>query len=179
MPKLGRKEGEMKKYEFIGEVIQIDGHNLKRIRALIDFGKVKANEIGGYIESENNLSHSGDAWIYGNAQVSGNAQVYGDARVCGDAQVSGDAQVCGDARVSGDALVSGENDIFTIGPIGSRQDITTFFKTCTGYIGVRCGCFWGTLQDFLDKVNERHGDNEFGQAYRLAAEIAKLKMENK
>ena len=151
----------MKKYEFTGEVIQINGHNLKQIRALIDFGKVKANEIGGYIESENNLSHSGDAWI------------------CGDARVYGDAWICGDAQVSGNARVSGENDIFTIGPIGSRQDITTFFKTRTGYIGVRCGCFWGTLQDFLDKVNERHGDNEFGQAYRLAAEIAKLKMENK
>ena len=163
----------MKKYEFTGEVIQINGHNLKQIRALIDFGKVKANEIGGYIESENNLSHSGDAWICGDAQVSGNA------RVCGNAQVYGDARVFGDAQVSGNARVSGENDIFTIGPIGSRQDITTFFKTRTGYIGVRCGCFWGTLQDFLDKVNERHGDNEFGQAYRLAAEIAKLKMENK
>ncbi len=175
----------MKKYEFTGEVIQINGHNLKQIRALIDFGKVKANEIGGYIESENNLSHSGDAWIcgdarvYGDAWICGDAQVSGNARVCGNAQVYGDARVFGDAQVSGNARVSGENDIFTIGPIGSRQDITTFFKTRTGYIGVRCGCFWGTLQDFLDKVNERHGDNEFGQAYRLAAEIAKLKMENK
>jgi hypothetical protein len=47
---------------------------------------VKAGDIGGFIESEKNLSLTGDAWVYGNARVYGDAQVRGDARVYGNAQ---------------------------------------------------------------------------------------------
>ena len=48
------------------------GRTLFRIEATRDIEKfgVKKGELGGYVESEENLS--GDAW------VSGNAQVYGD-----------------------------------------------------------------------------------------------------
>lgn len=47
----------MKKYEFTGETKVIAGVTLKRIRALISFGFVVKGEIGGFIESEKNLSH--------------------------------------------------------------------------------------------------------------------------
>ena len=53
----------------------------------MSFGDVAEGELGGFIERENNLDQSGDAWVYGDAQVCG------DARVCGDAQVYGDAPV--------------------------------------------------------------------------------------
>ena len=46
--------GRLKKYEFTGETREIDDYNrtvLKRIRAVRDFGKVKAGEIGGWIET--------------------------------------------------------------------------------------------------------------------------------
>jgi len=36
---------------------------------------------------------SGNAWVFGSAQVSGDALVSGDARVYGNARVSGDARV--------------------------------------------------------------------------------------
>ncbi len=95
----------MKKYEINGE---------NRVVALCDFGYVKKGDVGGFIESENNLSHEGKCWVsgnarvHGNALVSGNAQVYGNARVYGDALVSGNARVHGDALVSGNALVHGD-----------------------------------------------------------------------
>jgi predicted RNA-binding Zn-ribbon protein involved in translation (DUF1610 family) len=38
------------------------------------------------------------------------------------------------------------------------------------------GCFTGTLDDFLAKVTETHGDNKHAAAYRLAAELAKVRM---
>lgn len=51
------------------------GTSLKRIVALRDFCDVRKGDTGGLIESEANLSHDGDAWVFGNARVSGNAKV--------------------------------------------------------------------------------------------------------
>jgi hypothetical protein len=63
------------KYELLtDQTIEVQGRTLFRIRALRDFGIVKANEIGGFVENEKNLSREGDAWVYGDAEVSGNAR---------------------------------------------------------------------------------------------------------
>ena len=95
----------MKKYELIADqFIEVLGRKLYRIRALVSFSNVSVGDIGGYVESEKNLS--GNAWVYGDAQVSGNAQVFGDAWVYGDARVFGDAQVSGNAWVSASARLS-------------------------------------------------------------------------
>ena len=116
----------MKKYELTEETKVIGGKTLFRIRALRSFGGIKAGDLGGFIENERNLSHGGNAWVGGNAEVYGNAQVGGNARVSGDAwvednarvdgdawvggyaRVNGDAQVVGDARVDGNAQVGGD-----------------------------------------------------------------------
>lgn len=56
----------MKKYEILyDQSIEINGRKLYRIRALCDFGAVKAGDIGGYVESESNLIHEGNAWVSG------------------------------------------------------------------------------------------------------------------
>ena len=95
------------------ELVECDKAGFFQIKSLRDFNDVMIGELGGYIEKEENLSHNGDAWVYGDACVSGNAHVSGDALVyenawvSGDAHVSGDACVSGNAHVSGDALVSG------------------------------------------------------------------------
>ena len=68
-----------KKYKLTEETKEWCGRTLHRIEALKDFGDVKAGDKGGWIEKEENLSHQGDAWVYGNAQVSGNAKVYDNA----------------------------------------------------------------------------------------------------
>lgn len=74
-----------KKYKLTGETKKWCGHTLHRIEALKDFGDVKAGDKGGWIEKEENLSHSGEAWVCGDAEV------YGEAKVCGEAKVYGDA----------------------------------------------------------------------------------------
>nr|DAM24239.1 MAG TPA: Putative transferase, nesg, ydcK, Structural Genomics.38A [Caudoviricetes sp.] len=103
----------MKKFELTAESkINIFGKKLFRIKALISFGDVEEGETGGWIEKEENLEQSsGNAWVYGDAEVSGNAWVYGNARVSGDAEVSGNAWVYGNARVSGDAWVYGDAEV--------------------------------------------------------------------
>lgn len=54
---------------------EICGKKLYRIEALKDFGDVKAGDLGGYIESEDNLSRDGNAWVGANTLVGGNAWV--------------------------------------------------------------------------------------------------------
>lgn len=141
----------MKKYEFTGETKTFLGRELRRIKALASFSDVAAGEIGGWIENESNLSQTGDARVYGDAWVYGDARVFGDARVCGDAQV------------------------FWVSKIGSRLGTTTFFKSKLG-VEVSCGCFSGTLEQFEAKVNETHGNDKYGEEYRLAIELAKLRL---
>ena len=98
--------------------IEVFGRTLYRIKALTSFGNVSIGDEGGYIEKEDNLSISGDAWVYGNANVYDDAKVYDDASVSGNAwvygnaSVSGDASVYDDAKVSGDAWVSGDASVY-------------------------------------------------------------------
>ena len=64
----------MKKFELTSETkINIFGKKLFRIKALISFGNVEAGETGGWVEKEENVNQSGNAWVSGNAEVSGNA----------------------------------------------------------------------------------------------------------
>lgn len=162
----------MKKYEFTGETKTFDnGVTLQRIRAAVSFGSVKAGDTGGWIEKEKNLSHCGNAWVCDDAKVYGNAKVYGDAWVCDDAEVCGDAKVCGDAEVCS------VTHVLVIGPIGSRRGFTTFYRDRDNGISVRCGCFNGKLDKFLEKVTETHGESKYAQVYRAAAGLAEMQID--
>ena len=177
----------MKKYEFTGETKQVELSfrtvTLHRIKAVAEFGIVKVGDLGGWIEKEENLSHEGDAWvwgdakIYGDAEVWGDAKIYGDAEVCGNAKIYGDAEVWGDAKIYGDAEVFSISHVLVIGPIGSRNDFTTFFRDKDSEITVKCGCFLGKIDKFLEKVCETHGDSKYAIVYRTAVEIAKQQID--
>lgn len=124
----------MKKYELTSETKVVFGRTLHRIQALISFGNVEAGELGGWVEKEENLDHSGDARVYGNEKW------------------------------------------MVFGPAGSRNDFTTFFACADGSIGVKCGCFYGNLDDFAKKVQATHGDNDHAKIYKAAIEVAKLRI---
>ena len=62
--------------------------------------------------------------------------------------------------------------ILYFGPIGSRQGITYVTKT-ERTIHVRCGCFYGTLEEFAAKVEKEHGDSQYGKSYKAAIEFIK------
>ena len=95
-----------KKYEII-----TSGKHKGRIRALRDFDYVRKGDIGGFIASEDNLSHEGGCWVFGDAKVYGDAMVFGNARIFGNAKVSGNARVYDDAWVSGDANIFGYAEV--------------------------------------------------------------------
>lgn len=86
-----------KKYELTDETIEWKGHLLFRIRALKSFFDVNAGDLGGFIESENNLSQRDKAWIYDNAKAYGSAMVFENARLYDESEVDEYAAVYGDA----------------------------------------------------------------------------------
>ena len=144
----------MKKFELTTDTKMRFGKKLFRIKALISFGNVKVGDMGGYIEKEENLSQSGNAWVSGNARVFGNAWVSGNAEVLGNALVSGDA------------------DYATASGFGSEYRTTTFFKLKNSdEIGVRCGCFYGTLKEFKEIVKETHGETKKAKEYLMLADL--------
>lgn len=85
-----------------------------RIQALKDIPahEVKAGDIGGYVESEFNLSQSGSCWIDEDAKVCECAQVLDDAYVSDTAVIYGDAIVSENACVQQDARVGDNAQIF-------------------------------------------------------------------
>lgn len=131
----------MKKYELTDETIEVYGTALHRIKALKDFGNVKKGELGGYVESEHNLSQEGNCWVCGNAEVCGNA------------------------------------DYITIKGLGSVCRNTTIFRTKGKNIAVKCGCFYGTLAEFVDKVKETHGNSKFAKEYLALIDLVKIHFE--
>ena len=102
----------MKKYELTTETLQFARRTLHRIKALKDFGSIKAGEFGGWIENEENLSQADNAWIddeamvFANAKVFDNAKVFGYAKVYGNAYVGKNAKVYNCAEVYDDATIS-------------------------------------------------------------------------
>ena len=101
-----------KKYELSNITIEFNGVTLHRIKALKDFSDVKAGDLGGWVEKEDNLSQSGDAWIGGDAKVYGNAVVCDNAKVFGKAKVHDNAFVCDNAWVYDYAQVYGRAKVF-------------------------------------------------------------------
>ena len=167
----------MKKYELTDETIDVLGITLHRVKALKDFDDVKKGEFGGYVESEHNLSQAGNCWVYGNARVYGNACVYGNAQVYDNACVYGNAWVYDNAKVCGDAMICSDTDYITIKGLGSVCRNTTIFRTKGKNINVKCGCFYGTLAEFVDKVKETHGNSKFAKEYLALVDLVKIHFE--
>ena len=74
-----------KKYELTDETIEWKGRTLHRIRALENFRNIvnkcdiKAGDLGGFIEKEENLSQYDRCWVAGDAKVYDNAFVADDS----------------------------------------------------------------------------------------------------
>ena len=72
----------MKKYELTEEVNERGLHRIRALRDIPRYG-VKKGDLGGFVESEENLSQSGDCWVAYTAVVRGHAVVSSDTKVNG------------------------------------------------------------------------------------------------
>lgn len=170
---------ENKKYILTDEIKEVDGRILHRIKAVKDFGRAKKGNLGGWIESENNLSQKDDCWVTDNAMVFGHAwvrdkawiggdakvyeyaEVYGYAHIFGDASIYGRAIVHGStcvygcARVNGDAHVFGDANIYGDAKVESSKDYAVYKNSwsSTRY-------FTWTRSNNMWKVGCFHGTGE-------------------
>lgn len=124
----------IKKFELTEETKNFYGRKLYRIRALKDFGNVKAGDLGGWVEREANLSQYGECWVYnwaiacGESHISGAATVEWNAVVSEQASISGHAKVCMNAHVYGHAHVM-DNAI-----VGGMWHIRDYVRVCCGTV---------------------------------------------
>lgn len=151
-----------KKYILTEETKEVGGHILHRIQAVRDFDDVQKGDLGGWVESEKNLSHDGNCWVFDNGEVSGNGRV------------SGNGEVSSNARIGVNAYISSPRSYFVQGPIGSRDDFLTCYLDKDKKIYAVTGCFSGTLEEFEKKVKETHGSNKHAKQYLKAAEAARV-----
>ena len=138
-----------KKYEILkDQAITMNGSTIYRIKALKDFGDVKAGDMGGFVEKEENLSHEGPCWIYGDAMVYHNAKVkdnaivrdyvhvYDDAQVLQNAIVENHARVFGQSYVFGNACVKDNGNVFDLARVNgfaTVQDNATVSENARAY----------------------------------------------
>lgn len=89
-----------KKFRLLeNDTICVNGKILHRIEALRDFAGVMKGNKGGYVEKEENLSHSGICWIFNNTRVMNNAKVTDNARIYGDTLINNNALIADNAQV--------------------------------------------------------------------------------
>lgn len=121
-----------KKYELTNETVLLDsGIKLYRIRSLRNFSCVRKDDLGGFVEKEDNLSQYDNARVYGDARVYGNAEVYGNAWVCGDAKVYGNA------------------DYIVFKNFWSSGRYFTWTRSNDKY---KVGCFYGSGEELVNKA---------------------------
>lgn len=98
---MGRKIA--KKYE-ITSIAHPLYPQLHRIRALRDIREdVCAGDLGGFVESEENLDQKNSCWIFDDALAAENSLVSGDAVLRDNAAARGSATVAGRARLEQNA----------------------------------------------------------------------------
>ena len=118
-----------------------------------------------------------DAIIRGYAVIEDNAVIGGYAVIGDDAVIRGNAVVRDHAVINGRAVINSDRDYMIINPIGSRNGATTAFRTLEG-TKVQCGCFYGSISEFEEKVKETHGDNQYAKEYLAFIELLKVRFKD-
>ncbi len=121
-----------KKYELIDEPKYIIKkqrtkkrirRQLYRIRALKDFGDVKAGDLGGFVRSEDNLSQKGNCWVYDDSIVTDEAEIHNDAIIKNNSYIYGHA-VVSDYAIINNSCVS--DHAFVFGKACILEDSSVF-----------------------------------------------------
>ena len=114
-----------KKYKLLkNDTIEYEGKILYRIKALKETLHYKKGELGGYIQSEENLSHDGSCWVKYNAMVfdkariedhalvKDRAMVYGFAIMEGHSEIRDNAKLYEYARIEDEVLIRGNAQVY-------------------------------------------------------------------
>ena len=124
--------------------------------------------MGGYVENQNNLSHTGDCWIYNNAKVYDNAEILGNAKVYDNAYIYNNAKIYDNARIYDNAEIFQYAEVFDNAVI--QEDALIYGASVIEEnalihgVGVICGNAWigGNVKIkkgmHIGKINEKFKD---------------------
>lgn len=112
------------KYELVKDDVKEVTYNTKhmtnqtatvyRIRALKNFGDVKAGDLGGYVSSQDNLGRSGTCWVYDDSVVAGTGKVMGNAQVRDHSFIYSGVHVRGDSVIRNSTVMNNESKTLKI-----------------------------------------------------------------
>lgn len=134
----------MKKYELTDNAILYKGHTLRQIRLVRDCFLIESGTLGGYIESEENLSQEGNSLVLEEGKVFGRAVVKDNAVVSGCGAVFDNAILSEHASISGNAEVSNESKVFGVAVV-------------TDQAKVNCAKVYGSAQIFGNALIAKGG----------------------
>lgn len=130
------------KYELINTYSTNEG-KLYRIRALKNITTVNGDVIekgtlGGYVESEENLSQTDNSWIYIGSFVKGKARVYGNSIIGSGNTISGNARifntiVSDNIDISGDTIIFNSNIVAKDGKLIIKGKSRLYSAKIKGY----------------------------------------------
>ena len=121
----------MNKYQIIEQYTYLpDGRKVYRILALRDFGTVRRGTIGGFVESENNLSDDGRCWIADDAIAAGKSRVSGDSLLANRAMIDDYAKVTDNAAVRDDATLRENVFVYGNATVGLQSVLAGVATVC-------------------------------------------------
>lgn len=85
-----------------------------RIRALKNFGDVKAGDLGGYVSSQDNLGRSGTCWVHDDSVVAGTGKVMGNSQVRDHSFIYSGVHVRGDSVIRNSTVMNNESKTLKI-----------------------------------------------------------------
>ena len=109
-----------RKYELTDVTMKFEGRTLYRIRALRNFSDVDTGELGGWVESENNLSQEGDCWIYDNAKCVDNARMYDNSTMYKNSIMCSSSRMYDNSRMCNNSILKGNDKLY--GKLVSRVE---------------------------------------------------------
>lgn len=162
-----------KKYILTDETKEVDDHILHRIKAIKNFSNVHEDDLGGFVESENNLSQEGNCWVYDDAIVFDKAKICDCARVSNKAKIHGDVVVSGNANITKNAEVIRNNDYSVYRDTWSNTCWYNSYITWTRSNGKWTnGKFYGSDKEL---IREAYKDSKkSGKRYEAIVDVNKL-----
>ena len=135
-----------------------------------DFG---SNSSFGECSSFGEHSSFGECCIFGEHSSFGSNSSFGECSFFGEHSSFGECCIFG-VNCSHEGLTNSR--YFACDRIGSERRKTYFFAAEEG-LYVRAGCFFGTLDDFVERVKEVHAGTRYEREYLAAVELAKIVLE--
>ena len=182
-----------KHFKLTEETIEWQGHTLHRIEATIDSCWAKAGELGGFVESEDNLR--GEAWVDDEAKVWGSAYLLDRALARDNAQVFDKCTLMDMVRVEGNSRIYGRGTVvhgvanIYSGVVRNSNDYIVYqgfhevgpltaYRDTSNVPTVRFGEVWCALPEFIRWAKQRYENNpDRLKEVRLITELISIRFD--